>query len=428
MERGNLTERAQREGMKIVFVCHFFHPEIGAPSARVLEMAREWTKSGHSVKVITGFPNHPTGVISAEYRWKLFGKEIIEDIEVFRSYVYARPNSGIFGRTFNHLSFTASSLLMTLPRVGHADIVVVSSPTLFSVISAYIISLVKGVPYVFEVRDLWPAIFAQLGVVRNRHILRALERLELFLYSRAKKIVTVTEGFRTVLAQRGVPAGKIDVITNGADVDFFTCSESMRVQFIEENDLWSKFVVLYLGAHGISHGLDTVIECAALMRGDDVHFLFVGEGTEKESTQAYAEKLELENVTFLSGQSRENVPQIYAASSLCLVPLRNVDLFDTFIPSKMFEIMAAGRPIVGAVRGEAAEILRRAGCALVVAPEDAVEMSAAVRRLRGDADLRRRLGEVGRRFVEREYDRSKLAHGYLNLLKSMTGDEGGSGR
>ena len=272
--------------MIVTCLCHFFHPEIGAPSARILEMAREWREMGHTVKVVTGFPNHPTGVVPPEYRGKLCQKEFTEGIEVYRSYVFARPNAGVILRTINHLSFMVSSLIFSLPRVGAMDVIIVSSPTFFSVMAAYLFARLKRVPYVFEVRDLWPAILADLGVVRNRFMLGILERLEMFLYKRARKIVTVTNAFRKNIMARGVPGDKIQVISNGADIDFFSpfggCASDVKC----EHSLDGKFVVLYLGAHGISHGLKSIVDCADLLRQETaIHFLLVGEGTEKKTTE-----------------------------------------------------------------------------------------------------------------------------------------------
>jgi glycosyltransferase involved in cell wall biosynthesis len=405
--------------MKIAFLCHYFHPEIGAPSARVYEMACEWVREGHLVKVVTCFPNHPTGKIPEEYRGKRFQKENIEGIEVFRNYVFATPNKGFIKKILSHLSFMASSVLFSLPRIGEVDVVVVSSPTLFSVISAFIYSRVKKVPYVFEVRDLWPAVFVDLKVITNRFIISVLEKLEMFLYHQAAHIVVVTLAFKENLESRGISSEKVEVITNGADVDFFYPREEGHA-LRTELGLEGKFVVLYIGAHGISHALHSIVGAAERLEDDEeVHFLFVGEGAEKEKVVHLAQEKNLSNVSFLGGQPKEMVPLFYAISDICLVPLRDVELFKGFIPSKIFEIMASCRPIIASVAGETADILRTSGAAKIISPEDPVALADAVRELKVQPELRAEMGTAGRRFVMAHYSRKALSQRYIALLKRL---------
>jgi glycosyltransferase involved in cell wall biosynthesis len=407
--------------MKVAFICHYFHPEIGAPAARIYEMAREWTKNGHQVKVITCFPNHPTGIIPQEYRGRFFLKENIEGIEVYRNYVFATPNKGFVKKIIGHLSFMLSSVFLSLPRLGKIDVLVVSSPTLFSVISAFIFSIFKRVPFVFEVRDLWPAIFVELGVLTNRFIIEALEHLEMFLYARSKKIVVVTKAFKDNLIKRGVATDKISVITNGADTQLFypgRDGDDLRTEL----GLGNKFVVLYIGAHGISHSLHVILEAASKLRDEkQIHFLFVGEGAEKERLIKIKEATKLDNVSFLEGQPKERVPFFYAASDVCLVPLRNVPLFQGFIPSKMFEIMASGKPIIASLAGEPAEILRQSGGAVVIPPEDVDSLTEAIVQLRDEPERIRSMGEAGFRYVSEYYTRSMLARRYEDILHEISG-------
>lgn len=406
--------------MRIALLCHYFHPEPSAPSARLLSLARDFKAMGHEVVVITGFPNHPTGVIPAAYRDRWMAEEDLDGVCVLRNWVYATPNEGMIKKTLGHLSFMASAVLLGGPRLGTVDVLVVSSPTFFTVLSAWVLSVFKGVPFVFEVRDLWPAVFVDLGVIRNRALIGALEALEMFLYRRSAAIVTVTESFRRILICRGVPAGKVTTITNGVDLAEFSPGPGGALRSALKLD--GHFVVLYIGTHGISHALETVLASADLLADrENIRFLFVGGGARKKALEEQARKAGLSNVLFLPEQPREKVLEFYRMADVCLVPLRNVPLFDTFIPSKMFEIMGVGKPIVASVRGEAAEILEASGGALVVAPEAFSDVADAIGRLEREPALRARLGERGRSFAERHYQRKDLARRYAELLAPLAG-------
>lgn len=404
--------------MRIAYLCQYFPPEIGAPSARVSELSRAWTELGHEVCVITGLPNHPTGRISPEYRKVTFRKEHRDGVEVWRNWLYATPNEGFIKKTLSHLSFMVSSAVLSTPRLTGVDILIVSSPTFFSVLTAWFMSRTRGIPFVFEVRDLWPGIFIELGVLKNPVIIRLLESLEMFLYRAAARVVVVTDSFGDHLRARGVPAAKLATITNGVDGTFFT-PVARDERFRREQEL-AGFVVLYIGAHGISHALHRLLDAAELTSDDpDICWVFVGEGAEKAQLVSTARTRGLANVRFFAGQPKELMPAWYAACDVAVVPLRNIPLFDGFIPSKMFEIMACGRPIVGSVRGEARRILQASGAALTIDPEDARAIAAAVRQLKADPAMASRLGAAGRQFVLANYDRKELAGRYAALLESV---------
>lgn len=404
--------------LNIVYMCHYFHPELGAPSARGLEMARVWRDAGHTVKVVTCFPNHPTGVIPEEYRGESFRIETIEGLTVYRNFVYATPNEGFVKKTIGHLSFMVSSVIQSLPRIGDVDVIVVSSPTFFSVLSAWVFSCVKRRPFVFDVRDLWPAIFVELGVLKNKLIIKTLEAIEMFLYRQASRVVLVTESFTEILAQRGVPRDKLVTLTNGVDLSFYQPGPK-EGDLRRELGLEAKFVGLYIGAHGISQGLESLVEAAELLKDDpEVVFLFVGEGAKKKELTAQAEAKGLTNIRFLGGQPKDRMPAFYQAADACFVPLRQIEMFETFIPSKMFEIMGCARPIIASVAGEPRRILEASGGAVLTAPQDVEAIAEAVRRLKADPD-REAIGRAGRAFVEQHYDRRVLAQRYLDTLEAI---------
>lgn len=406
--------------MKIAFICQYFVPEIGAPSARIGELCREWARQGHDVTVVTGLPNHPTGIILPEYRGTIFRRETMDGFTVFRNWLYATPNEGFVKRTLSHISFMLSLMALTTRRLRGFDVIVVSSPAFFAVIAAWFMARVWRIPYVFEVRDLWPGIFIELGVLKNRTIIRVLEAIEMFLYRQAAKVVVVTHSFRDILIARGLSPEHVATITNGVDCEAFQPGPHLN-DIRREHGLEGKFVVLYIGAHGISQALSAVLDAAQMLRDDqNVAFVFVGEGAEKRMLMEKAAQMGLPNVRFLPGQAKGLMASWYAAADVVLVPLRNIPLFETFIPSKMFEIMACARPIIGSVRGESRAILERSRGAILVDPEDAAGIAAAVGTLRGDPALAEQLGANGRGFVEEHYDRRLLAGRYLQLLSTIT--------
>lgn len=403
----------------ILLVSHYFPPEVGAPQARLSEMARAWASSGADVTVLTGMPNHPTGVIHDRYRGAVLRRESRDGYRVLRTWLYATANEGIVKKTLGHLSFMLTSVLLGGWRTGRPDVVVVSSPTFFSIGSAWVLARLRRARLVVEVRDLWPAIFVELGVLTNRPLIRLLERLELAAYAAADAVVVVSDGFRDDLVRRGVPSDKVHMIRNGVDLDRFSgrtdADPQVRARLGAGPD---EVLVLYLGAHGISQGLPSVAEAAALVTDTPLRFAFVGEGADKARLRRTVEELRLPNVTMLPAVPREQVPALLAAADICLAPLRDVALFSTFIPSKIFEYLAAENAVVGSVRGETARILSEAG-AVVVEPEQPDALADALRILAAAPNRRHDMGRVGRRYVAEHFDRDALADRYLQLLKGL---------
>jgi glycosyltransferase involved in cell wall biosynthesis len=396
-------------------VTQYFPPEIGAPQTRLSEMARAWAAAGDEVTVLTGLPNHPTGIVPAQYRGRARFDEQVDGYRVIRTWLYATPNERFVRKTVSHLSFAFTTMLLGWRPSGKADVVVVSSPNFFSIWSAWVLAKLKRARLVVEIRDLWPAIFVELGVLTNPWIIAALERIELAAYRAADRVVVVSDGFRDHIAARGIPATKIEVVTNGADLDRFEprpASVETRERLGAAPD---DCLVLYTGAHGISHGLVALADVAAKVVDERVHFAFVGEGAAKRDLARRVAELGLTNVTLLPGVPADAMPGLVAAADICLVPLRDVPLFSTFIPSKMFEYMAAAKAIVGAVRGEPARILRAAG-AIVVEPEDVDAITAAIRSLVADPARRLAMGRQARDFARANYDRHVLADRYRTLL------------
>jgi glycosyltransferase involved in cell wall biosynthesis len=402
---------------RILIVTHYFPPEAGAPQARLSALAAAWAADGDEVTVLTGMPNHPTGVLPPEYRGAVRRRERRDGYRVVRTWLYATPNEGVLRKTLCHLSFMVSSMLLGGFAVGRADTVVVSSPTFFSIGSAWLLARLKRARLVVEVRDLWPAIFVELGVLTNRRVIRLLERLELAAYGAADQVVVVSDGFRQNLIERGVPAAKVHTIRNGVALDRFRPDSPGREE--ARARLGARpgdCLVLYAGTHGISHALPRVADAAALLTGQPVRLAFVGEGADKPRLERRVAELGLENVALAPAVPPVQVPALLAAADICLVPLRDVPLFSTFIPSKMFEYLAAGKPVIGSVTGEPAQILREAR-AIVVPPEDSGALAGAIASLAADPARRADMARQGRAYVERFFDRAELARQYRKILE-----------
>ena len=403
---------------RVLIVTHYFPPEAGAPQARLSALAAAWAADGDEVTVLTGMPNHPTGILPPEYRGSIRLRERRDGYRVVRTWLYATPNEGVLRKTLCHLSFMVSSVLLGGWAAGRADTVVVSSPTFFSIGSAWLLARLKRARLVVEVRDLWPAIFVELGVLTNRRVIRLLERLELAAYAAADQVVVVSDGFRQNLIERGVPAAKVHTIRNGVALDRFRPDspgrEETRARLgAQPGDC----LVLYAGTHGISHALPRVADAAALLTGQPVRLAFVGEGAEKPGLERRVAELGLENVTLAPAVPPDQVPALLAAADVCLVPLRDVPLFATFIPSKMFEYLAAGKPVIGSVTGEPAQILREAG-AIVVPPEDSRALAGAIASLATDPARLAAMARQGRVYVEKFFDRAELARQYRKILEA----------
>jgi hypothetical protein len=401
-------------------ITHYFPPETGAPQARLSALAAAWAAGGDDVTVLTGMPNHPTGVLPPMYRRTVLCREVADGYRVIRTWLYATPNEGVVRKSLSHLSFMVTSVLLGWRASGPADVVLVSSPTFFSILSGWLLAKAKRARFVVEVRDLWPAIFVQLGVLTNRRVIAVLERLELAAYAAADQVVVVSEGFRVDLIRRGVPVSKVHTIRNGADVARFAVTEGAEHGWRARLGAGAAdCLVLYVGTHGISQALTAVADAAALVArhpaGSSVRFAFVGDGADKGRLESRVDELGLRNTVLLPGVPNAEMPSLLAAADVCLVPLRNVPLFATFIPSKMFEFLAAGKAVIGSVAGEAAQILAEAGAA-VVPPEDSESLAAAIGTLAADRELRELMGKTGRAFVEEFYDRAALARQYRKVL------------
>ena len=405
--------------MRILFFSHYYSPEVNAPASRTSEHCREWVRAGHEVTVVTCVPNHPAGKIYPGYRNRLFQREMIDGVDVVRVWTFLAANEGFARRILNYVSYMLMASFACM-RLQRPDIIVSTSPQFFCGLTGLIAKWLRWAPWVLEVRDIWPESIVTVGAMKKGLSIRLLEWLETFAYRRADKIVAVTDSFVAHIAARCRGADKIHVIKNGADLTLFKKGGDPAAAKAALG-LDGRFVAAYVGTHGMAHGLDTLLDAAALL-GDDprIVFVLVGDGAERARLVARAEQMGLVNVRILGQRPKSDMPMVWDATDVSVIHLTRNDTFKKVLPSKMFEAMAMACPIVLGVEGEAKALLDEAGAGIAITPENAQELADAVKRLADDPELSARYSRSGMAHLREHYDRAKLARLYLEMLLTMT--------
>ena len=409
--------------MKILYVSQYFPPEMGAPAARVSELSRHWVHAGHEVTVLTGFPNHPDGIIKPEYRGRfrrIIFRETIDGISLVRTWLLPFPNRKSHERILNYSSFCLSAAI-TGSFLDRPDVVIATSPQLLVGLSGWWIAKLKRVPFVLEVRDLWPESLAAVGVGDPNSLLsRALGRIAGFLYHQANHIVVVTPAFRDHLIRKWrVQEEKISIVQNGVETELFSPGDGSPL--LRDLNAEGKFIASYIGTLGLAHGLQTIVEAAETLQRieSNVLFLLVGEGADRERIQALAKSKQLANIRFVSQQPREKIPAYIAASDVCLVLLKKSDIFETVIPTKMLEFMSCGRPVILGVNGQAREILEKCHAGVYVEPENSAALCKAIQGLEQQYTLRNSMGHNGREYIVQNLSRQCTATDYIEALHRL---------
>ncbi len=407
--------------MHLLFLTDNFPPEVNAPASRTFEHCREWVKQGHRVTVITCAPNFPKGKVFEGYRNRLWQSEVMEGVRVIRVWSYITANEGFAKRILDYISYMVSAFFASF-FVRKVDLIIGTSPQFFTACAAYGVSLFKRRPWIFELRDIWPESIRAVGAMRESKLLDLLEKVELFLYRKATRIVSVTESFREKLIARGVDGSKIEVVTNGVDLSRFAPRPKDEA-LEEELGLQGKFVAGYIGTHGMAHALETLLEAAqklAALPGDRFRILLLGDGARKESLKKQAAEIGLTNLLFIDSVPKEEVSRYWSLLDLSIIHLRKSDLFKTVIPSKLFECMGMGIPVLHGVEGESAEIVAREGCGVLFEPENSDALLKAMLKLADDPQL---YDEMRQKAVEAapKYDRKLLAQKMLKILEEVAG-------
>ncbi len=400
----------------VLFLTDNFPPEVNAPASRTFEHCREWVKAGHRVTVITCAPNFPKGKVFDGYRNKLWQRETMEGIEVVRVWSYITANEGFVRRILDYQSYMVSAIVASL-FVRKVDVIVGTSPQFFTACAAYVASRLKFRPYIFELRDLWPETIKAVGAMKNARAIELLEKLELFLYRKSAKVISVTKSFKKNLISRGIDGSKIEIVTNGVDISQFTPRPKDEA-LTRQLGLEGKFVAGYIGTHGLCHGLETLVTAAERLRGTGIVFLFLGDGARKQFLRDMAAEKKLDNVVFIDSVPKAEVPRYWSILDVSVIHLQKAELFTTVIPSKLFESMGMGLPVLHGVEGESADIVRDEHAGIPFEPENVDELVAALRRLKENpAELEQFKASCLK--GAQNYDRTNLALKMMRILESV---------
>lgn len=403
--------------MHILFLSDNFPPEVNAPASRTFEHAREWIRLGEQVTVITCTPNFPKGNVFPGYKNNLWQAEVIEGIKVIRVWSYITANEGFIRRSLDYLSFMIAATVTSL-FIKKVDVVIGTSPQFFTVCAAYFVSLLKRSPWVFELRDIWPESIKAVGSMSDGFLYQSLEKLELFLYRKATRIVALTQSFKKELILRGIGAQKIDVVTNGVDLSLFK-PRNKNDGLLKKLGMENRFIAGYIGTIGMAHGLETLLEAAEILQitsgAENIHILILGDGAKKASLKKMALLKRLRNITFVDTVPKSEVSEYWSLLHISIIHLKKDPLFEKVIPSKLFECMGMGIPVLHGVLGESAEIVNRLHVGITVAPENPQILANELLALSSDSKALREMRRASLS-AARQFDRSQLA---LNMLLTL---------
>lgn len=409
--------KTETGSMHILFLSHYFPPEVNAPATRTHAHCKRWVEAGHRVTVITCAPNCPSGVVYDGYKNKLIQKETVDGIQVVRLWTFLAANKGFVKRILNYLSYMLIATMYAITR-RKVDVIVATSPQFFCGWAGVLCRWVRRWPFVLEIRDIWPESILTVGAMKRSLSIRVLEKLELWMYRTAQQIVTVGNGYRDKLLERGVENERISVIPNGVCLEQFRKMEASSAS-LKEWDSEDRFVCSYIGTVGMAHGLDVVVKAAATLQSlndDTVCFWIVGDGAQRAKLEEEATQQKLSNIRFTGMIAKEQISDIIASSDACLVHLKGTDLFGTVIPSKIFEIMALNKPIIAGVRGQTEEIVLAGKAGVSMTPDDPESLLASIREIKSSSEQY----QHGREYVAQHFNRDTLANEMLAVLKAVS--------
>ena len=410
--------------MRILLIHQYFLSDTDAGGSRWNQFARYWAQRGHEVTVLAGMVHYAKGTKAPRYKGRFVVFERAgPGVTVYRCHVSEAYNRSFLGRLWAYGSFALSSTLIGVLRARRPDVVLATSPPLTVAATMWVLSVAFGCPAVFEVRDLWPESAIDTGVLKSRAMIRLSYRLEELAYRRSRWVNVLTPAFQDVLVGRKrVPRSRVSMIPNGADLDILSPGPADN-EVRRRLGLAGKFVVSYFGAHGRANRLGQLLDAAQLLRDDhgDVRILLVGDGMEKPHLQAEARRRGLDNVIFVDSVPKHEVGQYINASDVCTAVLMKNEVFKTVYPNKVFDYMACARPILIGIDGAARKLVADAGAGIYTGPEAPRTWVEALLRLKGDPELRRRMGESGRRHVVEHYSRERLARRYIEVLEGLFG-------
>jgi glycosyltransferase involved in cell wall biosynthesis len=407
--------------MHILLIHQAFAALDEAGGTRHHELARHLVEKGHRVTIIASPVSYLTGKTRQKrIRW-VEKQEPEMGIVILRTYTYSALHKSFVHRIISFLSFMVSSFLVGM-SVMQVDLIWGTSPPIFQGFTAWLVARLKRIPFLFEVRDLWPAFAIAVGVLRNPALVRASLWLERFLYQHADRVMVNSPGFIEHVRRRG--ARRVELVPNGAAPEMFQSNSNGSV-FRSQNHIEKQFLVLYAGAHGMSNDLGIVLQAASLLREqNNILFLLVGDGKEKNSLQAQAVSMDLHNVRFLPPVPKDQIGEVLAAADAGIAILKPLELYKTTYPNKVFDYMAASRPVILAIDGVIREVVERANAGLAVPPGDPHALAQAVKQLAENPEKSREMGLSGRKYLETHFNRQDLAEMLARLLTEMRGKHG----
>jgi glycosyltransferase involved in cell wall biosynthesis len=401
--------------MKILYISQYFFPEIGATTNRVLANVRYLAGKGHDVTVLTEMPNHPRGIIFAGYKNKLFMKEMIENFSVLRVWVYTNPKKNFLTRLLFYFSFMHLGFIYAIITWKKYDLVYVTSPPLFAgVIGLWIKKLLPHTKFVFEVRDLWPDAAIEMGELNNKALIKLSYFLEKSFYRNADHIIAVTESFKKMIVKKGYDSKKVSVVRNGSDLIFKIVN--VPVELSQKYNSESNFIIAYAGNLGIAQNLLTVLKTAEKFINENVIFLIIGTGPQEKLLKDYALDHDINNVSFIGELPKEEVSKYFSLADCGLIPLKDISVFERTIPSKLFDYMSASLPILLGVKGEANDILLDSRAGIAYYPDDPDDLKDKILFLKSNPHILADFRANGRKFVEKHFDRNKLAAELENII------------
>jgi glycosyltransferase involved in cell wall biosynthesis len=397
--------------MRILFLTQYFPPETGAAQNRLSDLAARLSAAGHEVVVLTALPSYPQGRIFDEYKDRFLVTEKENGYRIVRIWSIVTNNKDFLRRILAYVSFAILALIVGVFKAENTDVLYVESPPLFLAITGLVLGKLKHAKFVLNVSDLWPESAVALGILRDPWLVRWATRVEEHLYRRASLVTAQTQGIINSIRRRCPQTAPL-LLTNGVSPEFLANVEvarAAREKTRKEFGFGSRLIVAYTGVHGLAQGLDAII-CAAeiLKEHDGIQFLFLGDGPEKTRLQAVSIDKKLNNVRFLDTEPASRMPEILTAIDISLVPLKRHDLFRGALPSKLFEAMGSGVPVIVGIDGEARSLVELSGGGLVVEPDNSEDLARAVLLLHGDPTLRQSLGARGRAYIHEFYNREKI--------------------